>query len=532
MRILYLDIDALKPAHLKCYGYHRDTSPTIDAIAAQGVRFDNVYCSDAPCLPSRTALYTGQLGIQTGVVGHGGSAAQPKVEGKNRDFSDLLGFYSLPFQLQNAGFHTAMISPFAQRHGAHWFTAGFNEYHNTGRRGMESAEEVTPAVSNWLNQHAADDNWFLHINYWDVHTPYRVPLNYGEPFANTPLPQWLDDPELIKRHNAMSGPRTSLDQNMRTYKQDPLYPRHPYEVVDQKSMRRMVDGYDTAIRYVDDQIRLIVDQLKLAGVYEDTAIIISSDHGENMGELGIYAEHATADEGTCHLPLIVKWPSQDRSPTIAPFADTPGKLPLTTRTQANVTGTAQPGGRVDSALRYHLDLAPTLMELMGRPIPQSWDGQSYADAVIGKPLQKPTDAKQPSPRSELIISQCAHVCQRSVRFENWIYIRTYHDGLYPFPQEMLFDLANDPHEQNDVASKHPEVLRDGAWRLAKWHDEQMQKMAKHSSDVVDPLWTVIHEGGPYQISGILPGYLDRLEATGRSAAAAAIRKKYNLPHKA
>ena len=80
MRILYIDVDSLRPDHLGCYGYHRDTSPTIDALASEGVRFNNVYASDAPCLPSRTALWSGRFGFHTGVVNHGGTAAQPFVE--------------------------------------------------------------------------------------------------------------------------------------------------------------------------------------------------------------------------------------------------------------------------------------------------------------------------------------------------------------------------------------------------------------------------------------------------------------------
>ena len=84
MRILYIDVDSLRPDHLGCYGYHRNPSPTIDALALEGVRFKNVYVSDAPCLPSRTALWSGRCGFRTGVVGHGGSAAQPFIEGLAR----------------------------------------------------------------------------------------------------------------------------------------------------------------------------------------------------------------------------------------------------------------------------------------------------------------------------------------------------------------------------------------------------------------------------------------------------------------
>ncbi len=59
MRILYFDIDTLRADHLGCYGYHRNTSPTIDTVAKDAVRFDNCYVSDAPCLPSRSATWSG-----------------------------------------------------------------------------------------------------------------------------------------------------------------------------------------------------------------------------------------------------------------------------------------------------------------------------------------------------------------------------------------------------------------------------------------------------------------------------------------
>ena len=72
MRILYIDIDSLRPDHLSCYGYPRQTSPNIDALAAEGVRFVNFYATDTPCLPSRTAFFGGRFGTVTGVVNHGG----------------------------------------------------------------------------------------------------------------------------------------------------------------------------------------------------------------------------------------------------------------------------------------------------------------------------------------------------------------------------------------------------------------------------------------------------------------------------
>ena len=164
MRILFLDLDTLRPDHLGCYGYHRNTSPNIDSIANEGVRFTNYHCSDAPCLPSRAALMSGMFGIHTGVVGHGGTAADMRLEGESRGFKDQMESTSLPAIFRQAGMRTISISPFGERHSAWWFYAGFNEIYNTGGSGGESAEEITPTALDWIERNADQDNWFLHIN--------------------------------------------------------------------------------------------------------------------------------------------------------------------------------------------------------------------------------------------------------------------------------------------------------------------------------------------------------------------------------
>ncbi len=482
MRILYIDIDSLRPDHLGCYGYHRNTSPHIDAIAREGIRFDNYYTSDAPCLPSRTALYTGMFGIHSGVVGHGGTAADLFVQGPTRQFRDRIELESLPSDLQYAGFHTCQISPFGQRHAARHFYAGFNEMHNTGKGGMESAEEVTPVVMDWLGGNAARDNWFLHVNYWDPHTPYRVPGTFGNPFENEPLPAWLTE-EAWRGHLAMAGPHGAHEIAMYDDKENPRYPRQPGSLRTRADLRRMIDGYDTGVRFADEQIGMIVAALKKAGVYDDTAIIVSADHGENQGELGIYGEHGTADHITCRVPLIVKWPGCRAAAT-------------------------------DAGLHYNIDLAPTLAAMLGREPQKLWDGRSFAAT-----LKTGADTG----REQLVISQCAHVCQRSVRFGPWLYMRTYHDGFHLFPKEMLFNIAEDPHEQSDRAPERPDLCREGAARLLNWHDEMM--LASRTN--VDPMWTVIREGGPFHARrGHLEGYLPFLEKTGRSAAAAELRKRH------
>ena len=132
MRLIYFDIDTLRPDHLGCYGYARPTSPVIDGLAARGTRFANVHASDTPCLPSRSALSSGRFGIRTGSVNHGGVATDPFPEGRSRGFRTRAAADGWMAPLRDLGWWTASISTFAERHSAYQFDAGFNECVNLG----------------------------------------------------------------------------------------------------------------------------------------------------------------------------------------------------------------------------------------------------------------------------------------------------------------------------------------------------------------------------------------------------------------
>lgn len=482
MRILLLDLDSTRPDHLGCYGYQRNTSPNIDKIADEGVRFSNYYTSDAPCFPSRTALMTGRFGIHNGVVGHGGTAADVRHEGEDRQFRSRLTSECFPALFRSAGMKTALISPFGERHSAWTFYAGFNEIHNTGKGGIESAEEVTPVVMNWIEQNAKQDDWFLYVNYWDPHTPYRAPEEFGNPFANDPLPAWITD-EVLKEHTTRKvGPHSAREISMFDNKTNPKFPRHPGDFTDREGLRRVIDGYDCGIRYMDDHIGMLFSELERQGVMEDLVVIITADHGENMGELGIYGEHGTADQGTCRIPMIIRWPGMRKN-------------------------------HLDEGLHYHLDLLPTIAELLGKSPAPSWDGTSYAAAL------QTGDA---CGRDYLVVSQCAHVCQRSIRFGDYLYVRTYHDGYHLFDKEMLFNLKKDPHEQHNLAQTERSLCKDAVYYLNEWHDAMMDSMEFDN----DPLWTVMKEGGPYHAKGHLQSYISWLEQTGRAYAIPELKRRH------
>lgn len=484
MRILYIDIDTLRPDHLGCYGYHRNTSPNMDRLAKDGVRFENYYCPDAPCLPSRSALMSGRFGMHTGVVNHGGLCADPRPEGTHRQIRSELGETSLPAKLVLAGLRTVYVGGFGARHSAWQFYAGFQEIYDTGKGGMESAEEVSPAALDWIERRGKEDDWYLHVNYWDPHTPFRAPAEFGNPFENEPLPSWCT-PELIEQHRKMPGPHTIQDIAMYDNSSNPQFPRHPGEVRDMAEMRKLIDGYDCGIRYADDHVGLLLEALEKQGVLDDTLIVLSSDHGENFGELGIYAEHATADHATCHIPMIFCGPGLKE-------------------------------GHVDSGLHYNLDLAPTLSDLMDFESSSIWEGKSYFSAL--------TEGKACG-RDELVLSQCAHVCQRAVRWDDYIWIRTWHDGFHLFDEEMLFNLKDDPRETNNLAEAQPEQCETAHTKYQTWHRSMMDSMPAGWGD---PMETVLEEGGPFHARGMIraKAYDHRLEATGRGEHLAELKKRH------
>lgn len=472
MRILYLDIDTLRADHLGCAGYHRDTTPNIDALAAEGIRFTNVYASDVPCLPSRTALATGTFGIRNGVVNHAGAAADLRSLGPKRGFFSSHFTRSWAGLLYFAGWHTASISSFPFRHSASWWNNGFMEAMNLMRgMGVERADQVLPGALDWLERRGRDDSWFLHVHLWDPHTPYNTPDDYGNPFAGDPVPAWHTE-EVRARNWELSGPHSAQEPwGFRPDEWGPPPPRHPWDASTMDDVKRIFDGYDVGIRYADDAAGALLTKLADLDVLDDTAVLVSSDHGEAFGELGVYADHQGADEATAHIPAILRWPGLEP--------------------------------RTYDGLQYHLDVAATVIELAGIEVPATWDGESMAPA-----LRDGTDGG----RDHLVMSQGAWACQRGVRWGDHLYLRTWHDGYHGhWPEEMLFDVSADPHETDDLADRHPDVARAGASILDDWTAEALERSLVPS----DPMDIVREEGGPFHTRRHLPAYLDRLRRTGR-----------------
>ena len=248
------------------------------------------------------------------------------------------------------------------------------------------------------------------------------------------------------------------------------------------AVRAMFDGYDVGVLAADRCVGKLLELLSELGVESETAIMVSADHGETLGELNVYCDHQLADEHTTHVPLILRWPGL--------------------------------GAGRRRALHYQIDVTASLLELLGQDVPESWDGQSFAAT-----LRAGADVG----RDYLVSSQGAWTCQRSVRFDQWLLINTLHGGYRLFDEVMLFDLMSDPFEQRSLAAERQEVVRRGLILLSQWHATVIGNAARGR----DPLVNVMQEGGPFHVRGELPAYLERLRATGRGKLAEALAARYS-----
>ncbi len=224
----------------------------------------------------------------------------------------------------------------------------------------------------------------------------------------------------------------------------------PDAVRSREDFELMIDGYDAEIAFTDHHIQQVLDALEEKGVLEDTAVIVTADHGDNFGEHGIYSDHVCADEAIHHVPLVVRWPG------------------------------VTPEGCRCHAMLYQLDLGPTLIEMAGAEVPAHYDGVSFAEALRG--------GEAPS-RDFLVWGHGLYTLQRAVRTRDHLFIRTYDDHGYRFDRAALYDVNEDPYQTTNLVDREAQTAAEMDHLLSEWLHEQSEKPYA----IPDPMQVVLRE---------------------------------------
>ncbi|KYH42688.1 MAG: hypothetical protein AYL31_000180 [Candidatus Bathyarchaeota archaeon B26-1] len=444
MKVILFVIDTLRADHLGCYGYGKETSPNIDRLADEGVLFENAYPSDVPTQPSFTSMFTGQRGIMTGVVSHS----------RTESLSESIPY--LTEILAQNGVTTAAVSTLYMMR--RWFARGFKYYMNPVagiRRKLQQvdAEEINEMALPWIREHK-DEDFFLFVHYWDPHSIYRPP----EPYRRLFYQGDETDPE-----------NRSLDV-LRTQPVWPFIKRHLDAMKENiTDIEYVIAQYDGEIRYADDNLGELLNLLEDLGIYDETALIFTSDHGESLGEHHFYFDHCDVYEPTVHVPLIVRCPE---------------RLPE--------------GKRVRDLVQSTLSVAPTVLDLFGLEVPKSMEGKSLIEISEGK-----VDGYK-----EIYVNQGLWTAKRAVRVGRWKLIKTLDKSFWETPETELYDLEADPGEVRNLAEDEPEVVDRLELRMYRWLRRKLGKR-------VDPLELIVKEGLPayrwVRIAAEQTGLLEKYE---------------------
>ena len=406
--IVLITVDTLRADAVAFAGGERRTTPFLDELAEKGLVFRRAYAPSSWTAPSMASLFTGlsplSHGVQSGSIG--------RTRGESRDTRVVaqpqlaVSFDTLAERLAAAGYTTIGVPSNLHLASALGFGQGFDHY---AEARFISAPEVNAEVERQL-QRAFGKRWrsawkegptFLWVHYFDPHIPYRARApwvqQYAPDFADDPAayPAGLDFPSLLRR-----------------------YPRP-----DRESANSLWPLYESEVSYVDQHIRLL-DEL-LGFTDERVLLIVTSDHGEQLGEHGGLGHGEQLYEETTRVPLLLHWPSG--------------------------LGEARDFSRLVSLE----DLLPTLCELLGLPV---------GEGVTGRNVFEPRGKKGRA----LLLQTGRRASQTALRTQHWKLIRIGAD------ERELFHLPTDPHERRNLAARRPRRMR----RMDRRLERRLEQLPK------------------------------------------------------
>jgi arylsulfatase A-like enzyme len=320
MNVIFCSLDTLRADHLSCLGDRRGLTPNLDRIASEGALFSQAFATDIPTQPSHTAIFTGQFGVNTGIVSHFHPAAYLE--------EDTLW---LPSLLRRHGFTTGAVDHlFAMKD---WFIRGYDDYMPPPGRSRSPGSVINEIGFPWITEHSHED-FFLFLHFWDAHIP---PSPFKERFSSDTVGRI--DPHITEK---LEG-RPSF----------PLFKQNLYDFLDaMPNLDYIADLYDAEVAYLDFEIGRLFNHLGHHGLLEDTVVVLFGDHGENMTEHDSWFDHAGLYDSVVHVPLII-WG--------------PGRVPVVQ----------------SRAMVALVDVLPTLLEVLGLPEAGTVNGRSLLPLMRG-----------------------------------------------------------------------------------------------------------------------------------------------------
>ncbi len=438
MNLIWIISDAARAHNFSLYGYHRKTSPNLERIIKKdsGVVFKDAYSVTNVTDPSITSMLSGTYPVTHGIRHHGGHVTEEEI----RTF-ETRGIKFLQEYLVKSGYSTVSFDILSR-----WHRRGFRDYieilpkTDKIKTGLveriakhEQIRKVVKIVYRTLMQKAPANkfkvldtatifgmvkerlkserkNFFYFIHLWDTHVPYNVPEDYVfSAKGGVPIE------EIVK---------SLKSENWKSYLLSSFGGMTTQEVI---------APYDGAIRFVDEKFAEFIDFLKDVGLYENTIIVFTADHGESLTEHGIYFDHHGLYDVSLKVPLI--------------FLNYPEKKGV-------YTGLVQ-----------HVDVFPALASALSIFKTHPIDGKNIFELA------------ENGGREFIIFEENHTEVKRGIRIKRWKYIYAPNPekavcrlcGVVHGDLEELYDLENDPGETKNTTQEKPQVATLLKETLLEWY---------------------------------------------------------------
>ncbi len=384
VNVLLITIDTLRADHMSLYGYPRETTPRLDALAKTGVAFDRAYTYWPKTRGSFVAMLTGRLAGRSGY-----SKTHPLL----LDFNPTLAGV-----LKKAGYDTVAVVDNPNVAASLGYAKGFDRYRETWEEEalvseMDRARAITEDAVHFLRGASAERPFFLWLHYVNPHAPYGPPSPFDTLF--------LDE-------EALRGPALPPVEGV-----NGGVP-HAWEVPG-RGLGYYVAQYDGEIAATDAEVGQVLEALEGSGLGERTIVILTSDHGESLGEHDYYFDHGqNLYDPSMRIPLVMAGPGL--------AAGHRSEVPATT-----------------------LDLVPTVLDAVKVSYPPGLDGRSLLGAGNGGP--GPGRPRLFGQNDRNLLGSWDH------RFK--IVATPTEEGT----DYSLYDRRRDPGETRDVGSQMPDELR-------------------------------------------------------------------------
>jgi len=390
--VVLLTVESLRPDHIGSYSGERNTSPHLDALAEESLVFDDAHAVTSWTLASHASMFTGLY-----PSAHGADGPRSKLDDRAQTLAELLAASGY----QTAGFASGPY--LTKRHNLH---QGFEHYDDSsatqGTQGGAHDDVTNPALERTIQQFLRDERdesrpLFLFAYYWDPHYDYIPPPPFASMFVQE-RDQKID---------------------VRGYESDYVIGPH----ISDAELAYVLSQYDGEIRYTDHFLGRLFEALDAAGLWRDSLVIITSDHGEEFFDHGQKGHKRTLYAESVHVPLYVKLPRSARV------------------------------GR-DERLTSLVDLFATVLDAAGVDVPRNQ----------GRSLFEAEDDPDRSIFFELLSTFYHRKSDGSGyrrETEEWLAVRSPNHKLIQVPSEdrvELYVTGSDPKEQLNVAIERPEVV--------------------------------------------------------------------------